>query len=452
MISALQRYAPNIQTLICHDNNAILRQIGPQCTSIETLVLGKITLEVLPILRLCKDVLVRLEFTPERRTQPLTYTRSSNNNNCGLMPGHINELLDAIMDLSKLEHLVLDYIGLKSDEQLDSFFTYCQRLFSLELHQTAVFGAAPSTLVFNNMRSISFIDCAIPLSDQLMLMMQCPHLNHITWIRKAHILPMEMMGTLMKVERRELKSLNISNGVSSDLSMATALAQLTSLETLIARATQFGPASMTVLLDYLSSQLQVLDLMDCHEVASEMVDRIMGTCTTLKSLSMDRVRALDVIEHSQWVCDGLEELRVVFVGPSCLSSNETQHAIYNKIATLRRLRVLSLGRNGSTTRWSAKSVLDLSLAGGLGQLAPLTELREFDFCQMPHRLGMGEFKFMLRCWPKLETMHGHLNADRDRAAFVESYLRNERPGIRLRNNLRYGRNPIQTELGFSSCE
>ncbi|KAI1320976.1 hypothetical protein EDD11_009299 [Mortierella claussenii] len=488
MISALQRNGANIRILICADNNMILRQIAPRCTAVETLVLGKFTTNVLPILRLCQETLVRLEFTPASGSSLphafivpwfLPYSSSSHLTSPSRYPNGIpslttaqrNEMLNAILQLSKLQHLVLDYLNLKGQEYIETFFEFCQRqLISLELHNTAVLDSAPPTFIFNKVQSLSLVNSMMKLSDQVLLLAQCPSLEHLTWIRTAHAIPVESLATLWMANHGRhpgLKSIDCSDGVTSDDNLAILLERIPNLEILIARYSFLGPACLKIMLLNRQCQIHTLDIADCKNVSPAMVHSILVSFPTLKSLTADRIRAMDLVENlpstlssssssssyvrsnhqgsEQWVCQSLEELRVVFVGPSLLTPYETQHVVYNQLAKLRQLRVLSVGRNASAT-YSGKSVLDLSLTNGLAQLASLTELKEFDFCQMDHKLGMEEFKFMLRAWRKLEAMHGHLNTeDSDRAAFVESYLRHERPGIRLKHHLKYRRRSTRTE-------
>ncbi|KAG0253843.1 hypothetical protein BG011_006130 [Mortierella polycephala] len=441
MIPAMRRYGGQIQTLICGDNNAVLTQITPDCTAVETLVLGKIAADVLPILRGCKDTLRRLEFTPNQTLRPQTLLASAMSSwNARGMPLGVQltkDILDAITNMSCLEHLILDYLGLKNQDQLVQFFGFCQQLVSLELHNTAVIGASPANLLFKRMESVSFVDCGMNLSDQMMFLVQCPSLKHITWIRVGHMIPIEMLGPLWTMSKRELESLDISNGIMADDNIALTLNKLPCLTSLVARASLVGPHSLSAV-DRLKETVEVIDLVDCAQVTPEMVNHILSTCTALRSLSADRLWAMDVID-SQWVCHELQEFCVVILGHSVLPKYETQHAIYTQIAKLRKLRLLNLGRSGATPNWSGKSCLDLGLANGLGQLSALDQLEEFDFCQMRHKLGMGELKFMLKSWPKLEAMHGYLSLDQDRDAFLASFLKNSRPGIKLKHNLRYRR-------------
>ncbi|KAF9910705.1 hypothetical protein EC991_005690 [Linnemannia zychae] len=448
MITALRRNGTHIRHLICSpDSNTILRQITPQCTAIETLVLGKITPEVLPILRLCCNTLTRLEMIPNPHSSPsspaaLTQSFQRTLTVLGfsqvLPQPESTALLNAILNLPHLDHLILDYLGLREPNQLLSFFEYCKRLSTLELHNNAVLGQAPHEIEFTSLQSLSLINSSMQLADQMMLFLQCPSLDNVIWRKDGATIPIQALSRTWSSGLRPLKLLDIANVKVPDEGLAEALARFTRLEQLIARDTLFGPLTKKTVIHTLRSTLEVLDVVDCPGATSEAVTEIMSLCWSLKSISADSLRVLDVLEN-KWICDNLEELRVVFVGPSMMSKVATQLAIYNRIAAMKRLRLLSLGRYGSSSRWSARSILDLSLNNGLGLLASLTELQEFDFCQMNHSIGIEELKFMLKSWPKLEIMHGVLSADKDRTAFMESYLQHVRPSVRIKHNLKYQR-------------
>ncbi|KAF9995711.1 hypothetical protein BGZ79_010566 [Entomortierella chlamydospora] len=275
---------------------------------------------------------------------------------------------------------------------------------------------------------------------------------------------MESFGLLWNEQGRELKSLDISCGITHDQHLSVIFTQLPFLEKLVAQDSEFGPISLTALLTNLRDKIQVLDLAGCKAVTPEMVNLIMESCPSLKSLSADRLRAADgddsggsggggggsgcgILEEShknRWICHDLEELRIVFTGPTLLPPNEAQFATYSKIATLKKLRVLNLGRYTSSTP-PPKSILDLSLAGGFQQLESLKELRVFDFCHLDHKMTMEEFKFMLKAWPKLETIHGKLSSGGTRASFIESYLKNKRPWLRVKSSMGFNRRATRTE-------
>ncbi|KAG0011896.1 hypothetical protein BGZ80_000355 [Entomortierella chlamydospora] len=276
-------------------------------------------------------------------------------------------------------------------------------------------------------------------ADQLVWQRRCPSLEHITWIQRNHIMQMESFGLLWNEQGRELKSLDISCGITHDQHLSVIFTQLPFLEKLVAQDSEFGPISLTALLTNLRDKIQVLDLAGCKAVTPEMVNLIMESCPSLKSLSADRLRAADGDDSGGSGGGG-----GVFTGPTLLPPNEAQFATYSKIATLKKLRVLNLGRYTSSTP-PPKSILDLSLAGGFQQLESLKELRVFDFCHLDHKMTMEEFKFMLKAWPKLETIHGKLSSGGTRASFIESYLKNKRPWLRVKSSMGFNRRATRTE-------
>lgn len=529
LVSALQRNGYMIRALYCEDNT-LLRQISSYCVHLETLVLGKVTSEVLPILRLNQGTLVRLELTPEKNrlsvNQPRVmredqddegdnsmFTGSSSSSsasssatsspflsplpplipppvptmdlwlNNATHPTGINpkpdvpvkELLQTIMRLDRLEHLVLDHLGLSFKNDLFlPFFEFCRdHLKTLELHNNAVLDAPPHDLVFPKLHSLALVNCSMSLSNQMrMVAIQTPQLEHLSWIRQQFLIPLQVWADYRTYHANLnignnvglipgpfLSSLDISHSAVKDSMIAHCLDAHLQLEQLVARDCLYiGSRSVDAIKRF--KNLQILDLRDCPNITPGMAFYLLQGCSALRSLSLDRASAREFLEWSPEVetatwssTQTLEELRVVFVGPlesgssssSLLSSFEVQQTIYRHLSKFTRLRLLNLGRSGAV-KWSAKSVLDLSLTNGLDQLAQLTELREFDFCQMNHRLGMEEVKWMLAHWPRLERMAGYLNHDRDRAGFMESFVRHERPGIVLKHKLKYKKGLCKPKL------
>ncbi|KAI9231633.1 MAG: hypothetical protein BYD32DRAFT_430367 [Podila humilis] len=528
LVSALQRNGYMIRALYCEDNT-LLRQISSYCVHLETLVLGKVTSEVLPILRLNQGTLVRLELTPEKNRLSVRQSRimredqddedddntmfsSSSSSSASssatsspffstlppLIPPPVptldlwlnstthptgtnpkpdvpvKELIQAIMRLNRLEHLVLDHLGLSTKNDLFlPFFEFCRdHLKTLELHNNSVLDAPPHDLVFPKLHALALVNCSMPLSNQFrMIAMQTPQLKHLTWIREQFLIPLQVWADYRTYHANPiissgglnpgsfLSSLDISHSAVKDSVIAHCLDAHLQLERLVARDCSYiGSKSVDAIRRF--KNLQVLDLRDCDSIIPGTAFYLLQGCPALRSLSLDRASAREFLE---WLPEAetatwsstqtLEELRVVFVGPreswpsssSSLTSFEVQQTIYRHLSKFTRLRLLNLGRSGAV-KWSAKSVLDLSLANGLDQLARLTELREFDFCQMNHRLGMEEVQWMLAHWPRLERLAGYLSHDRDRAGFVESFIRYERPGIVLKHKLKYKKGLCKPKL------
>ncbi|KAF9924274.1 hypothetical protein FBU30_005718 [Linnemannia zychae] len=92
-----------------------------------------------------------------------------------------------------------------------------------------------------------------------------------------------------------------------------------------------------------------------------------------------------------------------------LVAQETK--IYTGLAQLTALRVLDIGYKYSPPeyiydkqvyRWT----LQLRLESGLGLLGALTQLEEFGFLGIDHRMEEAEIEWMAQAWPKLKVMHG----------------------------------------------
>ncbi|KAF9333232.1 hypothetical protein BG006_003869 [Podila minutissima] len=529
LVSALQRNGYMIRALHCEDNT-LLRQISSFCVHLETLVLGKVTSEVLPILRLNQGTLVRLELTPEKRRLPMTWPRAmredqddEDDNNSMFTsssstsaspssspflsplpsmipppvltvdhllnsPTHpftgtnpkpevpVKELIQAIMRLERLEHLILDYLCLSPRNELFvPLFEFCRdHLKTLELHNNALLDGPPRHLTFPKLRALALVNSSMSMLKQLqMVSMQATQLKHLSWIHQQFQIPLQGWAHCRTLEANSnhatnngiiispemgqfLSSLDISHSVVRDEMIERCLDAHPQLERLVARdCSNIGSKSVDAIIRL--KNLQVLDLRDCHNITPEVAFNLLRGCTAMRSLSLDRAWIREFLQWSPeeatatWTStQTLEELRVVFVRslldrtPS-LRSFEVQQTIYRHLSKFTRLRLLNLGRSGAV-KWSAKSVLDLSLANGLNHLAGLTELREFDFCQMNHRLGMEEVKWMLAHWSRLEKMAGYLSNDPDRAGFMESFVRHERPGIVLKHKLKYKKDLCKPKL------
>ncbi|KAF9908545.1 hypothetical protein EC991_009690 [Linnemannia zychae] len=117
------------------------------------------------------------------------------------------------------------------------------------------------------------------------------------------------------------------------------------------------------------------------------------------------------------------------------ASRTLQRGILRQLGRLTKLRKLALGRSGRNYEQEAwyshleiKEIcamvvddyfqiecLELSLEGGLEELAGLKDLEELDLTQMAHRIGVAEVQWMVEHWPKLKMIRGltysHRNAD-----------------------------------------
>ncbi|KAG0375834.1 hypothetical protein BGX24_008608 [Mortierella sp. AD032] len=179
---------------------------------------------------------------------------------------------------------------------------------------------------------------------------------------------------------------------------------------------------------------------------------LLKNCPTLKKFDGIRHVLSGQIWEVPWVCQGLTFLRcrvrgvqrllpqdqerydaIVSTGDwsplseddsrlavSHTASLEQQKKIYERLATLTKLRVIDLG--GEYRRFHrdyeiafddyvqfngpAHDTLELTLGSELGLLETLKGLQVFGFEGMDHRIGQNELQWMALQWPQLQVMRG----------------------------------------------
>ncbi|KAG0348039.1 hypothetical protein BG004_006246 [Podila humilis] len=280
LVSSLQRHGHMIRALQCEDNT-LLRQITPTCTYLETLVLGKITPEVLPILKLNSSTLVRLELTPQRTQIPEHYLQrqywiddnigpgggdsasssSSSSSTSSSRTSHASDvpvkaLVEIIIQLTRLEHLVLDHLSLSlknnknithhsssSATLLETLFEFCSKqLVTLELHNCAVLdipfsrsnsigdhddddddGTTTTTMDFSfpKLKALALVNSSIPMPSQIRFVAMLTgkdtqKLSHLTWIHQQFRVPLRAWIDEQDRYRRSLPTLSMPAGNDND--------------------------------------------------------------------------------------------------------------------------------------------------------------------------------------------------------------------------------------------
>jgi len=433
MLGVLQRYGSHVRTLLCPENYAALRLAAPLCCSIETLVLGWLSDEVLEILRRNKETIRRLEFRRTKKPQTFEETRRISY----FPPDNVLEIMD---QMPLLHTLSVNSLVLRTDSQATLFFGICERLAALELSGDVLLlisSHVNSWRTNTRLRSLALIDCKLTTERELGLLAACPNLEHFLK-RDAGFCAISHFFPQWAAEPPGIKSLSYTSPNAGDGDIVRAIELLPKLERLDVRGSKFGPCCHQLIVQHFSAQLRILDLTDCVNVDPGMVNRIMCSCPRLISFSADKIRAEDVVE-SRWVCLELEELQVAFVGSSAgLSLFHVQCGVYDQLSKLRKLRLLSVSRGSNSSR----SILQLNLDSGLARLSQLKELREIGFEQQDDRIssfrvGMAELQWMLKHWPRLEGIYGTLSLDPNWGNFMKTFLERERPGIRIKTQLNY---------------
>ncbi|KAF9209433.1 hypothetical protein BGZ59_010121 [Podila verticillata] len=215
-----------------------------------------------------------------------------------------------------------------------------------------------------------------------------------------------------------------------------------------------------------NNQLRVLDMSAYHLRVDETLRRP-WVCMGLEQLSCQIRRLARLSEDEEmmakragapWPIGSNEELGCKDEQSAFekIERCRVQHyGVYNRLASLTRLRYLDLGFEdrmpevesdydlyckGEEQRYVEYEkppfdTLELSLASGLGRLGVLKNLEVFVFECMNHRIERGELEWMAKSWPKLRLVFGldkerlpKMKHDLKRAE-LKGYLQELRPDV-----------------------
>ncbi|KAG0071913.1 hypothetical protein BGZ89_008983 [Linnemannia elongata] len=211
------------------------------------------------------------------------------------------------------------------------------------------------------------------------------------------------------------------------------------------------------------------DVSEYLPAESDPANRFLSTsCNLRKFDSIKNCIRVDEMLRLPWTCMGLEWLTCRIVGVDRLNEEEEavvarvmvpgysaelteeetravekfhrcraqHHGVYNRLASLMRLKHLDLGYENRNP-WEYKGgvsyigndgeeyleyckpafdTLELTLESGLDRLAALKELEMFGFECLNHRIGKAELDWMAKSWPKMTLMYG---LDKERLMDIE---------------------------------
>ncbi|KAG0093912.1 hypothetical protein BGZ92_000027 [Podila epicladia] len=208
-----------------------------------------------------------------------------------------------------------------------------------------------------------------------------------------------------------------------------------------------------------SHRLRVFDSIEQYILVDEMLRRPWA-CVGLEWLScrivgIDRLTDEEQAMVIQVMAPGyMEELNVEEVAAveKFQRCRTQQHGVYDRLASLTRLKHLNLGCEirgifgaGGTYKVDGREyvsyaeptfdTLELSLASGLDRLGTLKDLEMIGFECINHRIGRDELDWMAKSWPKLKLMYGldkerlyHIEHDKERAS-LKDHFQQVRPDV-----------------------
>ncbi|KAF9212672.1 hypothetical protein BGZ59_006460 [Podila verticillata] len=321
----------------------------------------------------------------------------------------------------------------------------------------------------------------------------CPRLENLT-MREYFWTTQPQYVEALRVHCPRLQHLCVFLGDASDREIAATLGASTAgWKTLeLSYAVGFGPMSSAVIVQDHAATLTALNIEGCGQFKGALLQRLLETApnlTRLEAVSESSVsstvdpwlEAQDVAAGLDWACLGLERFRLKIRVPrpeivdtvrygrgngsifhrmervTQAECSRLQEAVYHQLGRLVQLKQLWLGNDSDMDysndreynvhveeeeeEESKKSLiadsrfqadcLEMTVASGLDTLVALKELESVDISRMACFLELDDVKWMTLAWPKLKALVG-LQADEDGWNHKnQSWLKRERPDIRL---------------------
>ncbi|KAG9319065.1 hypothetical protein KVV02_002405 [Mortierella alpina] len=322
---------------------------------------------------------------------------------------------------------------------------------------------------FPQLETLILIWNDLPPQCQLELIRKSPNLRSLTWRRCTKLLADSWLSSSLPIPAK-LTRLDIAHSHIGDEDMERLLAMMPDLTALNVRSKPFGLQSCLRLLQNQArrspeAEMVELDLVDCSELSSAMIQKLMSSLPKLKVFGASKLEASDVVNaflsstatrpvsssssssssetmvlhattaqglladlgagvisagafirapSEPWACLNLESLELSIVGfYRCDNPGPAlaRDLVYEQLAQLVNLRVLILGENAGSVQPPTHYMLDWTLSNGLDKLARLRRLQELDIRGLRAKMGLVEVKWMAHSWQNLQKLTGVLCYD-----------------------------------------
>lgn len=220
----------------------------------------------------------------------------------------------------------------------------------------------------------------------------------------------------------QLELLHLDGIPVSDEVLAEVLRYMLRLKNLNANGTGFGPLSFQALVGTRRTEqtgeaskgsaesgrgrpcdsIEELDLTNCSDVTSVMVQAILENCPKLLKLSAERINISDINDGEDWVCTQLQAFNVH------ISADSYGHyGVFVQLSRLTKLQKLHIDEEFNED--GQNPTLDLELTSGLDKLGGLKDLTTVTFlCEGASSVGLADICWMADNWPALESICGDI--------------------------------------------
>ncbi|KAF9566394.1 hypothetical protein EC968_003768 [Mortierella alpina] len=278
----------------------------------------------------------------------------------------------------------------------------------------------PDGLVLQEVRYLDIKEASgLSIDVQLDWISRCPNLIALRWEAMLYLTASQFCR-IIPTACPHLTSLHLWTDIG-DEEIALILEAMPRVEKLNLSRTEFGDKSMVALRRHFP-WLKDLNLQYCYDFTSEFIHEALCSCPNLQSISGDMLNYGDIVASSApWVC---KDLRMFDVGLTLMNTAQEERQehdrrlanenLFKRLGQLTELQYLSIGIGDDDD----VDPMDLPILKTRISLDFLTGLRHVNYfsCKglfdgLSHRQVEDAVEWMVKHWPKLETLEARILMD-----------------------------------------
>ncbi|KAG0049625.1 hypothetical protein BGZ83_005550 [Gryganskiella cystojenkinii] len=239
--------------------------------------------------------------------------------------------------------------------------------------------------------------------SQVDLVCQCPNLIHLKWwVRPENSFPVQEFCQRVPICCPRLSQLQMDGcGLPDPNDIGRIVASLRVLDLLTLCGSIITFNTFNSLRRHFGT-LQTLDLIDCFDVKSWMIQELLERCPTLQKFRTPPLLMKHIASGQGWKAVGLTIFQATLVASSPSSVVE-QQAVWKEISKLTQLQVLLVG--GHSPR-SKSQGLEIKLEAGMEQSKTLSRLKQFSVGRACIKMEIKDAEWMRENLENWKTFEG----------------------------------------------
>ncbi|KAG0239948.1 hypothetical protein B0O80DRAFT_455372 [Mortierella sp. GBAus27b] len=154
--------------------------------------------------------------------------------------------------------------------------------------------------------------------------------------------------------------------------------------------------------------LETLDVVDCFNVKSWMIQQVLESCPNLTTLRTSVLKMQDIVQGKEWAAVQLRHLEVNMVQTKATADSvQESWTTFGQLSRLTRLQHLSI----ASQSWAPRRGLLFRIESGLDQLRTLTKLRVLDLGRSFQQMGAEEITWIKDHLENLTKVEGMMHTN-----------------------------------------